>query len=125
MRSKRERSSSGSAGTLCEVCGEAPAAHVCPMCGRRVCDEDWAGDRCIVCRETSCSICGARLAVASCSICGRPVCDECSVQVTPVARVCRECLARLGGLPREWPPRSLVLAELRRLSAGLSSLLRG
>ncbi len=47
---------------------------------------------CTICRDSMCKRCGRRLSLAVCPVCGRTVCEECSVQVTPVVRVCRECV---------------------------------
>jgi hypothetical protein len=106
----------------CEICG-APATHVCPICGRSVCDNHWAGDKCVICAETLCAICGQRLAVAACAICGRPICEQCSVQITPVVRVCKECAVKYGIKPGVWPPRGLVEKDLRELASRLNRLL--
>lgn len=38
-------------------------------------------------------VCGERLSVARCDSCRRLVCTECSMQIDPVRRVCKECLA--------------------------------
>ena len=47
----------------------------------------------MVCRESLCMVCGERLSVARCDSCRRLVCIECSIQIDPVRRVCRECFA--------------------------------
>jgi len=107
----------------CEICG-APASHVCPICGRVVCDKHWAGDKCVICAETICALCGKRLAIAACAICGRPVCEECSIQVNPVVRVCVECAEKYSIETRDWPPRDIVELELRKLSTRLEEFIK-
>ena len=81
----------------CEICGR-DAVAACRLCGRRVCrihyDEETG--LCSICRESLCSLCGERLAVTTCSICGRLICRECSVEVEPGIRVCRECFDTHG-----------------------------
>ncbi len=107
---------------VCEICGARPASRRCPLCGRYVCDEDWDSERgvCILCSSSLCQVCGRRLAIATCAVCGRLVCEECSVQVTPVVRLCRECYRKYGG---RWPPRSRAENDVRRLAEAVSSLL--
>lgn len=109
---------------ICDVCLAAPARYTCPVCGRSVCENDWSGDACIVCSEARCRVCGVELAVASCNVCGSPVCESCSIQVNPVVRVCKQCSRKLNIAVEQWPPRSLVLAELRRLGSSLGKILR-
>ncbi len=77
----------------CEVCGRAPTSHSCPLCGRGVCEEDWAGGHCVACEATLCELCRRRLSVGYCAVCGRLVCEECSVE-EGVVRLCAECYAR-------------------------------
>jgi hypothetical protein len=110
------------AAPLCEICGEKPATHRCPLCGRWVCDDDWDEERgvCTLCATTLCQVCGKRLAVASCPACGRLVCDECSVQVTPVVRLCIDCYRRYGGA---WPPRRRAEREVLELARSLRQIL--
>ncbi len=102
---------------LCEICGEKEATHTCRLCGRRVCDEhyDPATGLCTICSQSLCEICGERLASAYCEICGRYVCYDCSIQVTPAVRVCKECFSKLG-----WRG---VLEELKRRRSGVPRLL--
>lgn len=82
-------------GDLCEICLEKPASRVCGLCGRRVCEDHWRGDRCEACEIATCQVCRARLSVGYCMVCGRLVCEDCSVEVG-VARVCKLCAARLS-----------------------------
>lgn len=108
---------------LCEVCGERPAVGSCRLCGRSVCSEHLSpSGLCSLCESSLCALCRERLSVASCEVCGRPVCEECSVQLTPVIRVCRECLARSGG-PEAL--RSEAERQVRALALAVSRLLRG
>lgn len=82
----------------CEICGREAIA-TCRICGRRVCELHYDKETglCSICRESLCSLCKERLAITTCSICGRLICRECSVEVEPGIRVCRECLAKYGG----------------------------
>lgn len=107
----------------CEICG-APATRVCPLCGRVVCEKHWARDKCIICAETICALCGKRLSIATCAVCGRPVCEFCSIQVTPVVRVCVECAKKYSIRSREWPPKELVELELKKLSTQLEAFIK-
>jgi hypothetical protein len=97
----------------CELCGERRAKGECRVCGRLACEEHLAGGLCYACREALCSICSERLSLGRCSICSRLVCWECSVQVDPVRRVCKECLA--AGLRSS--PRRQGAARMARLAA--------
>lgn len=65
-----------------------------------MCRHDYDPEKkmCLVCKNTLCEICGRGFAVGYCMYCGRVGCEECLVQVDPVRYVCRDCLARLGGL---------------------------
>jgi len=103
--------------TLCEVCWDKPAAYVCPVCGRSVCEYDYVreSNRCLICEEAICSICGKHLAIGYCGVCGRLGCDDCLVQIDNVRRVCRDCLVRLG--------RERVLRVLRLRPRPVSSLI--
>jgi hypothetical protein len=109
-------------GILCEICRSRPAKHKCPICGRRVCDEDWDNVKgvCILCSSTLCQVCGKRLAVAACARCGRLVCEECSVQISPVIRLCINCYRELDG---KWPPSELVSREISKLANIIKGLL--
>jgi|GEM_PF-983502 len=107
---------------LCEICRRERASRRCKMCGRAVCSGDFDEGRgiCILCRDSLCAVCGKQLAVASCEVCGRPICDACSVEITPVVRLCPDCARRIGG---RWPPLELVEAELARLREALARLM--
>ncbi len=95
--------------SLCEVCYLREASARCRLCGRQVCRDCLLEDgRCVVCAETICELCGERHALATCTVCGRRVCEMCSVQLDPVTRVCRECLARGARIDKR-PRRELVL----------------
>ncbi len=120
-RSQEKRKPRARMKNRCEICG-SPASHVCPICGRSVCDRHWVGDKCVICAETLCAICRTRLSIATCAICGRLVCEECSIQVTPVVRVCKECLEKYR--ISEWPPRGLVQTELYKLSSSIREFLQ-
>ncbi|MDK2384666.1 MAG: B-box zinc finger protein [Candidatus Korarchaeota archaeon] len=89
----------------CEICGAPHAGNRCRICGRRVCDRHYDASRgiCLICSSALCEICGSRLATSYCQVCGRYVCPGCSVQLTPVMRVCVECFSKLGreGVLRE------------------------
>ena len=92
---------------LCRVCGVS-ANYRCKMCGLYFCNQHISSDRvCVLCSEALCKLCGKYYAISNCPVCGRIVCDQCSVQITPVVRVCRECYNRLGR-PSVWPPKELV-----------------
>jgi hypothetical protein len=106
----------------CDICGR-PATHVCPLCGRSVCDQHWAGDKCVICSQALCAICKSNLSIATCPICGRPICEKCSIQVTPVIRVCVEC-ARRYLKNGEWPPQELLRQDLLRLSRSVAKFLK-
>ncbi len=95
---------------LCEICG-SEAEYTCSMCGRRVCSRHYDRGKglCAYCSSTLCQLCGERLAIAACPVCGRVVCDKCSVQLTPVVRLCRDCYTRLGA--SNWPPSALLARE--------------
>ena len=75
----------------CEVCGSRAAVASCRLCGRLYCGLHGSGGRCVACSSALCSLCGSRLSVGYCPSCGRLVCTECSIQLDPVRRVCREC----------------------------------
>lgn len=91
LRVKPEERAAG----MCELCLERLAERKCPLCGRAVCSEHWRLDRCEACEIASCQLCSARLAIGYCSECGRLVCESCSMEVG-VARMCGECVLRLG-----------------------------
>ena len=82
----------------CEICRENEPSHVCRLCGRRVCDEDYdeRGEICIACSEVICQICRENLSIGYCRVCGRLVCDLCSVK-NGATLVCVECLPRYKG----------------------------
>ncbi|HIP85684.1 MAG TPA: hypothetical protein EYH17_03455 [Pyrodictium sp.] len=93
--------------SLCRVCG-MPADYKCKMCGFYFCKQHIGSDKiCILCSEALCRLCGKYYAISNCPVCGRIVCDQCSVQITPVVRVCKECYNRLEK-PSAWPPQELV-----------------
>ncbi len=84
----------------CEVCSEKKAKYVCHLCNRRIC-EDHAilNDNviiCSICSSLLCELCRRRLSIHTCPICDRLMCTVCSVQLTPVHRVCKECFQKLG-----------------------------
>jgi len=114
----------GSEPRLCDVCRRAPSSRMCPICGRNVCSDDYDGGTglCILCRDTLCAVCRQRLSIASCEVCGRPICDQCSVEVTPVVRLCPDCARQVG--TETWPPLSLVRRDLEVLRESLRDLLR-
>ncbi len=83
---------------LCEICGEVEAKYTCRLCGRRVCSKHFNSNRgiCSVCEMSLCEICGEYLSISYCPICGRLGCSDCLIQLTPVVRVCRDCLNKYG-----------------------------
>ncbi len=103
----------------CEVCGSSPAKFECSICGRRVCDKHFRAQEsvCSICADTLCSICHKRLSLASCEICGRIVCEECSIQVTPVIRICTSCASTYGA---RWPIPEIIKRDVKALANMLS-----
>jgi len=82
----------------CEICEVKPAKYRCSLCGRLVCDTHFNLERsiCKICEMSLCDLCGKTLAISCCPICGRLGCSDCLTQLTPVIRVCKECLAKYG-----------------------------
>ncbi|MEM1600788.1 MAG: hypothetical protein QXY36_01595 [Sulfolobales archaeon] len=81
---------------LCEICEALEAVGQCRLCGRYVCSTHIGVDGiCSICREALCRICYQRLSISSCLVCGRVVCRECSIELQPSIRVCRECYDKL------------------------------
>lgn len=81
---------------LCEVCEAEEAVGRCKLCGRYACSRHLDPDGiCSICRETLCRICNQRLSVGMCLICTRVICKDCSVELQPGIRLCRECYDRL------------------------------
>ncbi len=82
----------------CEICGEREALYKCRLCGRLVCPLHFNKKKgiCSVCEMALCEICGRNLSIGYCPICGRLGCSDCLVQITPVVRVCKDCLAKYG-----------------------------
>ncbi len=101
---------------VCEVCGAARASVRCPLCGRLVCEKhfDREAGVCVVCRDLMCRVCGRRLSVDVCPLCGRLICRECSVELQPGIRVCRECFSRLDEIVAEHPRLNYLLRYLKR-----------
>ncbi len=90
----------------CDLCG-SPVSGRCRLCSRPACIFHLGEDGlCAACREALCMLCRERLSVARCDSCRRLVCVECSVQVDPVRRLCRECAAR-GATRPPWAGRPL------------------
>ena len=104
---------------VCDVCSASPAKFKCRICGRRVCDEHFRAQEsvCSVCADTLCSICRKRLSLASCEVCGRIVCEECSIQVTPVIRICTFCASTYGA---RWPIHEIIRRDAEALAVRLS-----
>ena len=85
--------------SFCELCG-SPGLGRCRSCGRLACSTHMGeGGLCVVCLDAQCRICKASLSVGRCSVCLRLVCVDCSIQLDPVRRVCRECRVKgyVGG----------------------------
>ncbi|MCX8186052.1 MAG: hypothetical protein N3G48_02950 [Sulfolobales archaeon] len=81
---------------LCEVCEASNAVATCRLCGRNACANHIdSGGLCSICKETLCKLCSQRLSVSSCAICGRIICRECSVELQPAIRVCKECFSKI------------------------------
>lgn len=80
--------------SFCELCGN-PGFIRCRSCGRIVCSSH-IGDKglCVACLDALCRICGTSLSVGRCNSCLRLVCINCSIQLDPVRRICRECMAK-------------------------------
>lgn len=109
---------------FCEICGR-PAIAQCRLCGRNVCERHLVENGiCVYCSETLCEICGERLAITTCPICGRRVCEKCSIQITPIVRVCRECYSKYELKMNEWPPNILVDREKHNIERLKSLTLR-
>lgn len=80
--------------SFCELCG-GPGAGRCKSCDRLVCSvHSGEGGLCVVCLDAQCSICRTSLSVGRCVACLRLVCVECSIQLDPVRRICKECWVR-------------------------------
>jgi len=101
-------------GRLCEICESEVAVGRCRICGRWACRRHLRNGVCSVCRDLLCQVCGVRLSVDSCLICGRLVCRECSVELQPGIRVCRDCYSRIDELIARNPR----LAYIRRFTGG-------
>lgn len=82
----------------CEICEVEFTKHRCPLCGRLVCDVHFNPKKrmCRICEMALCELCSKALAVSYCPICGRLGCSDCLVQLTPVVRVCKDCIAKHG-----------------------------
>ncbi len=88
---------------LCEVCERKEALYRCRICGRYVCGDHLIDGVCVVCRDLTCKICHSRLAVDTCPFCGRIICRECSVELQPGIRVCKECFKKMNNYVRKFP----------------------
>ncbi|RUM47335.1 MAG: hypothetical protein DSY37_02800 [Hyperthermus sp.] len=101
---------------LCEVCGVRRAERVCPLCGRMVCSSHYDEDRgiCSLCAETLCENCGRNLSITQCPVCGSLVCSDCSVQLTPVVRICTRCASKRVSLDDIARKEVVMLAESLR-----------
>ncbi|ADG91327.1 hypothetical protein Tagg_1058 [Thermosphaera aggregans DSM 11486] len=84
----------------CEICMVNDAVHTCRLCGRKVCGEDFEGDRgiCKACSLTLCEFCGKQLSVGYCIVCGRLGCEDCMIQISNVAYMCKECFSKNKGV---------------------------
>ena len=104
----------------CSVCGSRSAISTCITCGRPYCSLHGEGDKCVICTASTCEICRESLSIGYCPSCGRLVCIECSIQIDPARRVCREC-----GLERYRIAYSeLTATHAKRLSRIVYSLLK-
>jgi len=99
---------------LCEVCEEREAVGRCNICGRWVCSKHLVEGVCAICKDLMCSICGKQLSVSRCPICGRLICRNCSIELQPGIRVCRECYSNLSQVVSKHPSLAYLTRFLTR-----------